>query len=144
MFTTLLALCVWAAIFCGAGAYISTEKGRNPAEGVVLGLLFGPIGLIVAAVLPTVVQGRAKPDDKPAVAAAWAKPNPWAPVEEEERTGEFVDTRLPSRKSIRTASVISSNEDDLMRRESRLLSSTESDPTSRQSPPSGPSRDLRA
>ena len=35
------------------GSYVSSQKGRSPAEGALLGLLLGPIGLVIAAVLPT-------------------------------------------------------------------------------------------
>lgn len=46
------AVLVWI-LFVGLGAYISTQKNRQAIEGVLLALLFGPLGLIVAALLPT-------------------------------------------------------------------------------------------
>lgn len=33
------------------GAMIVESKGRNPGIGLILGLLFGPIGLIIAAII---------------------------------------------------------------------------------------------
>lgn len=45
---------VWWLACAGLGGYVSAQKGRNPGEGVVLGLLFGPLGVVVALLLPTV------------------------------------------------------------------------------------------
>ena len=39
-------------LFVAVGRYISTQKGRDPVEGVALGCLLGPIGWIIAALLP--------------------------------------------------------------------------------------------
>lgn len=39
-------------VFAAVGAWISSQKGRSAAEGVILSLLLGPIGLVIAAVLP--------------------------------------------------------------------------------------------
>lgn len=50
---------MWALIafvFGGFGAWISAQKRRGAAEGLILGLLFGPLGVLVAALLP---QGEA-------------------------------------------------------------------------------------
>lgn len=39
---------------CGMfGAYISGTKNRNPYEGLALGFMFGPIGLLIAVLMPT-------------------------------------------------------------------------------------------
>jgi hypothetical protein len=52
------------AILMGAlGSWIAIQKSRNPAEGFVLGLFFGPLGVLVEALLPTRPKGR---DEKPA------------------------------------------------------------------------------
>lgn len=145
----LLSLAALAALFGGAGWYISTAKGRNPVEGAAFGLLLGPIGLIVAAVLPTVtaaVPHKAGPSpafERPTPGKAERR-SPWADIADDAPGGEFVDTVLPSRRSIRTASVISSNEDDLMQRESRPSPPSEPDPTATRPRTSGPSRGLRA
>lgn len=42
-----------AAVFGGFGAWIAREKRRGPGEGLILGFLFGPLGVIVEAVLPS-------------------------------------------------------------------------------------------
>jgi len=39
-------------LFIGLGAYISIQKNRDAGEGVLLAALFGPLGIIVAALLP--------------------------------------------------------------------------------------------
>lgn len=48
----LFALFCWAAC-AGVGAYVAGAKGREPAEGGVLGFLLGPFGILIAALLPT-------------------------------------------------------------------------------------------
>jgi len=51
-----MGLIVAAIVVCfglgGVGAWISGEKGRAAEEGFFLGLLLGPLGLVIAAVLP--------------------------------------------------------------------------------------------
>lgn len=46
--TTLIVLLV----FSGLGWWIAIQKGRSEAEGAALGLLFGPLGCLVEALLP--------------------------------------------------------------------------------------------
>lgn len=48
----LIVLGSWGA-FCFAGAYVSKTKNRPAVEGALFGLFPGPIGLLIAAVLPT-------------------------------------------------------------------------------------------
>jgi hypothetical protein len=39
--------CAWL------GCWITAEKRRNPDEGMMLGLVFGPLGVLIEALLPT-------------------------------------------------------------------------------------------
>lgn len=39
--------------FGACGSYIAETKNRSQMEGVVFGVLFGPLGLIIVACLPT-------------------------------------------------------------------------------------------
>jgi hypothetical protein len=63
----------WWAVIAGAawssfavlGGYISCQTGRPVAEGITLGLLFGPVGAIVAALLPGTVRTAAPRDETP-------------------------------------------------------------------------------
>ncbi len=48
----LIFLVVSAAVFGGFGAWIAAQKRRGIFEGFVLGLLFGPLGVLVEAMLP--------------------------------------------------------------------------------------------
>jgi hypothetical protein len=56
MFTLLVA--VIAVVSCFAfgllGAYVADQKGRGKTEGFWLGLLFGPLGVLVVALLPAI------------------------------------------------------------------------------------------
>jgi uncharacterized membrane protein YeaQ/YmgE (transglycosylase-associated protein family) len=40
-------------IFGSLAGWIGQQKGRRPEEGMLLGALFGPLGVIVVALLPT-------------------------------------------------------------------------------------------
>ena len=49
----LVALVVSALIFSPLGDYIAQQTGRSRVEGTCLGALFGPLGCLIAALLPT-------------------------------------------------------------------------------------------
>lgn len=49
----LIVVVVTAVVGGGVGSWIAAQKRRNEVEGAVLGALFGPIGWIIEAVLPT-------------------------------------------------------------------------------------------
>jgi hypothetical protein len=55
-----LLLVVYWIVCCCAGAYVALEKGRSATEGCWFGLLFGPIGVLIVACLPTKPTARAK------------------------------------------------------------------------------------
>jgi hypothetical protein len=40
------------------GGYIAAHKGYPPTWGVVIGVFIGPIGLVVAALMPRTARGR--------------------------------------------------------------------------------------
>jgi hypothetical protein len=42
-----------ACAFGGSGAWIATQKSRDAVEGFLLGLLLGPIGVLIAVLLPS-------------------------------------------------------------------------------------------
>ena len=54
------------------GAWVAGQKGREPIEGFVLGLFFGPIGAVIEALLP---MGKWRPpaveDDEDDPPPAW-------------------------------------------------------------------------
>lgn len=50
------------AVICAIlGRYVSSQKHRSPSEGALLGFALGPLGVIVAALLPTVEPPKKKP-----------------------------------------------------------------------------------
>ena len=53
LLTVLLIVLVSCVACAVAGASVAKEKGREPLEGVIYGALFGPIGIVVTALLPT-------------------------------------------------------------------------------------------
>jgi hypothetical protein len=50
---TLILLAIVLVICAVVGYYISVQKSRDPVEGVALGCFLGPIGWLIAALLPT-------------------------------------------------------------------------------------------
>jgi hypothetical protein len=53
-------------IFALLGSWISRQKNRREGEGLALGCMFGPIGAIIAALLPTLPEPLREPS-KPRV-----------------------------------------------------------------------------
>jgi hypothetical protein len=54
-----IALALSALLFACFGAWIAAAKGRSKTEGLILGLLFGPLGCLIEALLPAEErQGR--------------------------------------------------------------------------------------
>jgi hypothetical protein len=52
----LILIGILAAVFSGFGGWVATQKRRGVGEGMVLGLLFGPLGVLVEALLPQGVE----------------------------------------------------------------------------------------
>jgi hypothetical protein len=58
-----------AVLFAALGYYIAAQKGRPETEGLVLGLVFGPLGCLIEAILPTIERNGQSPgslEDAPA------------------------------------------------------------------------------
>lgn len=49
----IIAVIVGAVVFGGLGSWVSYQKGRGEGEGLALGCLFGPFGVLIEALLPT-------------------------------------------------------------------------------------------
>src|SRR5260370_30727836 len=63
-------LLLWLPCLVWLGPYIAEQKGRNVWEGALLGLLFGPFGCLIEALLPTLEAWRPEPKGKGKAAAA--------------------------------------------------------------------------
>jgi hypothetical protein len=51
-------------VFGGFGSYVANEKHRHWAEGFIFGAMMGPLGVIAAACLPTLLpRAETDPDD---------------------------------------------------------------------------------
>jgi len=59
------------------GVYVAAQKNRSAGEGLALGCLLGPFGVIIAALLPTL-----------------AKPRPRAAVDDDDRIRELNELPL--------------------------------------------------
>ncbi|AGA27642.1 hypothetical protein [Singulisphaera acidiphila] len=57
-FLFLLALWIMFALF---GSWIASAKGRSSLEGFVIGFLFGPLGCLIEALLPTLAYATPSP-----------------------------------------------------------------------------------
>ena len=49
-------IAVLAVVFGFLGMWIAVQKRREQQEGFILGLLFGPLGVLIEAVLPTIAE----------------------------------------------------------------------------------------
>lgn len=68
-------------LICGGfGSWIATQKHRDPGEGMLLGFVFGPIGLLIEAMLPN----KPAPD---------RQSNPASVIPPHERRDEFRSQR---------------------------------------------------
>lgn len=56
----LIGIILILCLFSGLGAWIADQKHRDQAEGLLLGLLFGPLGCLIEAMLPTLEPGGRK------------------------------------------------------------------------------------
>jgi muconolactone delta-isomerase len=60
----MFALMIYAATFGGLSMWIATQKNRDQGEGIILGLLFGPFGCLIEALMPA---GTYTPPSEPHV-----------------------------------------------------------------------------
>lgn len=51
-YITFMAVLCYAVIFGFFGAWVANQRGRSDEEGLFLGIVFGPLGVIVEALLP--------------------------------------------------------------------------------------------
>jgi hypothetical protein len=49
-------LLFWGVVFGGIGHLIGSRRGMRPVKGILIGILLGPIGWILLAVIPTSEQ----------------------------------------------------------------------------------------
>jgi uncharacterized protein UPF0547 len=60
-----LFICLMLALLCGAiGMRITKGKGRSGGAGFWLGFLFGPLGILIAAILSTDHSARDESEDR--------------------------------------------------------------------------------
>ncbi|AGA28609.1 hypothetical protein [Singulisphaera acidiphila] len=60
------------ALFGGFGSWVASQKGRQPVEGMMLGAVFGPLGVLIEALLPQ-GPGRNRPS-KSSRSDFWSQP----------------------------------------------------------------------
>jgi hypothetical protein len=52
LFGYFIGILILGAMFAGLGYWVADQKGRSTTEGAVLGFLFGPLGVLIVALLP--------------------------------------------------------------------------------------------
>ncbi len=55
-----LGIFAWVIVWSGFGVYVATQKGRSAGEGIVFGIVLGPIGLLIVACLPEGPRSEAR------------------------------------------------------------------------------------
>ena len=63
------------------GAWVATQRRRSAGEGFLLGVLFGPLGVIVECLLPMPERPRFRPRERTMSQIRWASA-PLTPREE--------------------------------------------------------------
>lgn len=48
----LVAVLAWAIVFGWLGGWVASQTGRSTTEAWLLGVLFGPLGILIALLLP--------------------------------------------------------------------------------------------
>jgi hypothetical protein len=78
---------VFALIFGTLGGWIASQKGREVGEGVLLGSLFGPLGVIIEACLPqATAEAKEEAQAQRSMAQSYARS---AEVADQDRDREF-------------------------------------------------------
>jgi hypothetical protein len=90
LFAIGLPLCAVMGI---VGRYIAAEKGRPSTEGLLFGLLLGPFGVLIEALLPTVAAPTTKKRALRLNRSGWQPPKEDDPVESE--VYDFLTERRP-------------------------------------------------
>lgn len=93
----LITVGLYTVLFGGVGMAITFYTGREPAEGLFLGVLLGPLGCIIAALLPS----RPAPGSSPAApVAATIAPAPVVvvPTHTEADAAAFLASMEPKRE----------------------------------------------
>ena len=49
-----IGLIIYAVTSAFFGRHVASVKGREPVEGLLFGLVFGPLGVLIEAMLPTI------------------------------------------------------------------------------------------
>jgi hypothetical protein len=63
--TFLVALVIVSLACSFFGAYVAGEKGREPMEGGIIGFFFGPIGVLIVALLPSQADSGSRVERRP-------------------------------------------------------------------------------
>lgn len=80
------------------GVWVAAQKGRAPLEGLILGVLFGPLGVIVEGLLPVGMPEEEEAGSAPRFAAparrGWELPRGATERKKEPPPPEIEDIRL--------------------------------------------------
>jgi hypothetical protein len=86
---------VWLA-FGVAGYYVAGQKRRSTAEGFWMGVLFGPLGVLIEALLPTITPEKPVRKSRPVDRKAWDYKPPHGEDPEEDEAFGFLTEKRPT------------------------------------------------
>lgn len=103
----LVGLAVLWAIFAGLGYYVAGQRGRPEVEGVVLGFLFGPLGVLIVLLLPAGEPEPRASTPRPVRRASWDYEEDDVDEKTEQQACDFLSGITPERPQPKDAIDIS-------------------------------------
>lgn len=85
------------AVFGCLGGWVASQKGRRPVEGLSLGFLFGPFGVLIESLLPSVARKSHVRPSQRRRSGRWDYAAPPKADPAEEQAAAWISDELPKR-----------------------------------------------